>query len=57
MKNKDKLFEGLEQSSSDAKKVVIMNKRTKLLLNGFVFKEAKMFRLMAQYSNKRRINF
>ena len=58
MKNKDKLFEGLEQSSSHTKKceVVIMNKCTKLFLNGFLFKETKTFRSMAQYSKKRRFN-
>ena len=49
MKNKDKLFDGLKQSSSDAKKceVVIMNKWAKLFLNVFLFKEAKTFGLMA----------
>ena len=33
-----------------------MNKWTKLFLNSFLFKEAKTFRLMAQYSKKRRFN-
>ena len=49
MKNKDKLFLGLEQTSSDTK-------WTKLFLNGFLFKEVKTFQLMGQYSKKRRFN-
>ena len=53
MKNKDKLFEGLEKKALPTQRkceVVIMNKWTKLFLNGFLFKEAKTFPLMAQYS-------
>ena len=33
-----------------------MNKWTKLFLNGFLFKEAKTFQLMAQYSKKTHFN-
>ena len=48
MKNKDKLFEGLEQTSSDAKKTrgCDYEQWTKLFLNSFLFKEAKTFQLM-----------
>ena len=48
MKNKDKLFEGLEQTSSDPKKTrgCDYEQWTKLLLNSFLFKEAKTFQLM-----------
>ena len=58
MKNKKKLFDGLEQSSSDAKKMqgCDYEQVDKAVLNGFLFKEAKMFQLMAQYSKKRHFN-
>ena len=55
MKNKDKLFEGLEQSSFDAKKMRGCDYE-QVDKAGFLFKQAKTFRLMAQYPKKRRFD-
>ena len=52
MKNKDNKALPTQRKCDD----VIMNKWTKLFLNGFLFKEVKTFRLMGQYSKKRLFN-
>ena len=58
MKNKNKLFEGLEQSSSDAKKMrrCDYEQVDTAVFKWFLFTEVKTFRSMGQYSKKRRFN-
>ena len=57
MKNKDKLFEGLEQGSSDAKKMRVCDYEQvdKAVFKWFSLQRSQN-RLMAQYSKKRRFN-
>ena len=57
MKNKDKLFEGLEQSSSDAKKMrgCDYEQVDKAVFKWFSLQRSQN-RLMAQYSKKRGFN-
>ena len=54
MKNKDKLFEGLEQSSSDAKKMrrCDYEQVDKAVFKWFSLQRSQTFRLMGQYSRK-----